>query len=429
MTSREKVRASLAHQQPDAVPMDFGSTAVTGMHVTSVAALREYFGLEKRPVTVHEPLQMLGWIDDDLATALGLDVIGAFPTSTIFGFANTGWKPWRLWDVDMLIPERFVTSPDGRGGFWIYPQGDNTVPPSGYMPAGSYFFDAVVRQQPIDDDRLDPEDNLEEFQPLNEHQLDAIGASVREAAATGRAVVLALPGAALGDIALVPGPSLKAPRGIRDVAEWYMSTRSRRDYVHTVFSLQCDIAVGNLERIQRVAGDAVDAVFTCGTDFGTQTSSFCSADTFRELYLPYYQRINRWIHANTGWKIFKHSCGAVEKFMESFIDAGFDIINPVQCSAAGMDPETLKQRYGDRLTFWGGGIDTQQVLPFGTPAEVREQVLRRCEIFSKGGGFVFNAIHNVQARTPVENIVAMLDAVHEFNGAGIKQGETNETRT
>ena len=157
-------------------------------------------------------------------------------------------------------------------------------------------------------------------------------------------------------------------------------------------------------------------MFLCGTDFGTQTSSFCSVATFRELWLPYYKRLCDWIHRHTTWKVFKHSCGSVERFYESFIDAGFDIVNPVQCSATGMDPEVLKARYGDRLVFWGGGVDTQKTLPFGTPAEVREQVLRRCEIFAPGGGFVFNAIHNIQAGTPVENVVAMFDAVHEFNG-------------
>jgi len=98
------------------------------------------------------------------------------------------------------------------------------------------------------------------------------------------------------------------------------------------------------------------------------------------------------------------------------IEAGIDIVNPVQCSAAGMDPQFLKDKYRGRLTFWGGGIDTQHVLPFGTPEEVRAQVLERLAIFSDGGGYVFNAIHNVQALTPIPNIIAMIDAVHEFNG-------------
>ncbi len=157
-------------------------------------------------------------------------------------------------------------------------------------------------------------------------------------------------------------------------------------------------------------------MFVCGTDFGTQTSAFCNVATFRELWFPYYKRVNDWVHANTTWKCFKHSCGSVERFFESFIEAGFDIINPVQCSAAGMDPAGLKRKYGSRLVFWGGGVDTQKTLPFGTPQEVREEVLRRCEILAPGGGFVFNSIHNLQAGTPVANIVAMLDAVHEFNG-------------
>ena len=177
------------------------------------------------------------------------------------------------------------------------------------------------------------------------------------------------------------------------------------------------MALANFERIAARLRDAVDVIYLCGTDFGAQQSSFCSVATFRELWLPYYQRLTGWIHEHTRWKIFKHSCGAVEKFLPSFIEAGFDVLNPVQCSAAGMEPEHLKKAYGDRLVFWGGGVDTKQVLPFGTPAQVREQALKRCEVFARGGGFVFNPVHNIQARTPVENIVAMIDAVREFNGS------------
>jgi len=158
----------------------------------------------------------------------------------------------------------------------------------------------------------------------------------------------------------------------------------------------------------------VDAVFICGTDFGTQSSTFCSEQTFRSLYLPYYKQINGWIHQHTTWKTFKHTCGAILPLLPALIDAGFDIMNPVQCSAAGMNPETLKARFGDQLTFWGGGVDTQKTLPFGTAEQVREQVLRRCEIFSKNGGFIFNTVHNIQAHTPVENIVTMLETVKGF---------------
>jgi hypothetical protein len=417
MTSRERVQTSLAHRNPDAVPVDFGSTAVTGIHVSVVAALRDYYGLAKQPVKVIEPYQMLGLIEEDLKRAMGIDVEGVYPRNTLFGFPNEGWKPWRLNELEVLVPEKFNTRIDAEtGDTLIYPEGDVTAPPSGRMPRGFHFFDTIIRQPEIDEEKLDVADNLEEFKPVTEAELEWLAASVAAAETTGRAIIANFGGTALGDIALVPAPFLKYPRGIRDVAEWYVTLSSRRDYVHRIFAGQTEVALANLARIHERIGNRVDAVFVCGTDFGTQTSAFCSVATFRELWLPYYREICGWIHRNTGWKCFKHSCGSVARFYESFIEAGFDIVNPVQCSAAGMEPRALKERYGERLVFWGGGVDTQQVLPFGTPAEVREQVLGRCEIFAPGGGFVFNAIHNVQAGTPVENVVAMVDAVREFNG-------------
>jgi hypothetical protein len=417
MTSKERVVAALNHRQPDRVPMDFGSTGVTGMHASCVAALRGYFGLEKRPVKIHEPYQMLGLLEDDLQSALGIDVEGVFPRKTMFGFANRDWKPWRMpGGLDVLVSEDFRVTVDSNGDILIYPEGDMSVAPSGRMPRDGYFFDSIVRQPPLDD-TLNPDDNLEEFSPISDADVQYFREEVERAAATGRAVMANFGGTAFGDIALVPAPFLKHPKGIRDVAEWYMATSNRQEYIHRVFDRQCEIAIDNLARIHGAVGDAVDAVFICGTDLGTQTSSFCSAKTFRELYFPYYRRLLDWIHGHSRWHCFKHSCGSVARFIPSFIEAGFDILNPVQCSAAGMDAAELKARFGDRLTFWGGGVDTQQTLPFGSPEEVRRQVLERCEIFAAGGGFVFNTIHNVQAGTPVANLIAMFDAIAEFNGA------------
>jgi hypothetical protein len=416
-SGRDAVVSALSHRAAGRIPVDFGSTSVTGIHVSCVAALRERYGLERRPVKVHEPYQMLGLLEDDLQRAMGIDVEGVFPRNTMFGFPIEDWKPWTFRGIEVLVPADFNTTAGQNGDTLIYPKGDTSVAPSGRMPKDGFFFDSIVRQKPIDEDRLDPADNLEEFTAIAEEDLAWFARSARDARATGRAVIANFGGTAFGDVALVPAPFLKDPKGIRDVAEWYMSTRSRREYIHQVFSRQCEIAIGNLEKIRVAVGGCVDAVFTCGTDFGTQTSAFCSVPAFRELYFPYYQRLNEWIHRNTNWKTFKHSCGSVERFIDSFIECGFDILNPVQCSAAGMDPVQLKQRYGDRIVFWGGGVDTQQVLPFGTPAQVRAQVLERCEVFSAHGGFVFNTIHNIQAQTPVENVVAMIDAVREFGGS------------
>jgi hypothetical protein len=414
--SRERLANALYHKQPDRIPIDFGGTSVTGIHVSCVAALRDFYGLEKRPVRVHEPSQMLGLVDEDLQDAMGVDVTAVFRRGAKWGFPLERWKTWQFNELEVLVPGDFNTTIDVNGDTLVYPEGDTTVPPSGRMPKGGYFFDCIVRQEPLDEDHLNPEDNMEEFRSISQADVDYLAASSKEAAATGRGVIAGFGGTAFGDISLVPGPGLKFPKGIRDITEWYVSTRSRQGYIHKVFERQCEIALGNLGRIYAAVGDQVQAVYLCGTDFGTQTSAFCSVKTLRDLYFPYYKQINDWIHSHTPWKTFKHSCGAVSKFIPTFIEAGFDILNPVQCSATGMEPEQLKANYGDQLAFWGGGVDTQQTLPFGTPAEVREQVLRRCEIFAPAGGFVFNSIHNVQAQTPVGNIVAMLNAVHEFNG-------------
>ena len=420
--SRRRVADALNHRQPDAVPVDFGSTSVTGIHVSCVAALRRHYGLETRPVKIHEPFQMLGIMEEDLKQAMGVDVEGVFRRQTHFGFRNENWKPWSFQGLEVLVPEKFNTTLDTNGDLLIYPQGDMSAAPSARMPRGGFFFDAIIRQNHFDEDRLDPADNTEEFKLLTDSDVQAIAKEAAAANQTGRAVMATWGGTAFGDIAVVPGLSLKDPRGIRDVAEWYISTRTRRDYIHKVFKRQCEIALQNLAKIHGAIGDSIDAVYLCGTDFGTQTSAFCSVATFRELWFPYYKEICGWIHKNTAWKCFKHSCGSVERFIDSFIEAGFDILNPVQCSAANMQPQHLKSKYGERIVFWGGGVDTQKTLPFGTPAEVREEVLRRCEVFSRGGGFIFNTIHNIQAGTPVENIAAMVDAVHEFSGHPAAQG-------
>ena len=416
MTSKERVLRALNHKEPDRVPVDFGGTAVTGIHVEIVAALRDHYGLAKRPVKVHEPYQMLGLIEDDLQRALGLDVEGVFAAETMFGYANEAWKPWRLDSgLEVLVSGHMEMARDANGDTLVFPKGDRTVPPSGRMPKGGFFFDTIVRQEPIVEDKLDVEDNLEEFGPITDAHLEYFDRATAAAAATGRAVIATFGGLAFGDIALVPGPFMTRPRGIRDIEEWYVSTLTRPTYVHAIFERQTEIALANLEKLRARVGDRVQAVFVCGTDFGTQLSTFCSVPTFRSLYVPYYRRINDWIHAHTGWKTFKHSCGAIRTLIPSIIEAGFDILNPVQCSAAGMDAARLKADFGAALVFWGGGIDTQKPLMFGTPGDVRDEVRRRVEIFGRGGGFVFNAVHNIQGNVPVRNVTAMFDALAELH--------------
>ncbi len=416
-TSKERLKSTLSHQQPEKVVVDFGATPVTGIHVLAIKRLREYFGLEDKPVKVTEPYQMLGEIDNELMEIMGIDVIGISPGNNMLGFRNENYKLFKtFWGQEILVPENFNTRLNEDGDLLIYPEGDMTAPPGARMPQSGFFFDTIIRQEPFNENQLKIEDNTEEFKLFSEEDILYWKEQKEKIDNTDKGVILNPGGTAFGDIALVPGPFMKNPKGIRDVEEWYLSTLIRPDFIHGIFEKQSEIALQNLSTLHDIFGNSIEAVFICGTDFGTQDSTFCSAETFCELYKPYYKKLNDWIHSNTNWKTFKHSCGAVEPFMKLFIDAGFDIINPVQINAKDMDPQKLKDNYGDRLTFWGGGVDTQKMLPFSTPEEVKKQVLKQCEILNRNGGFVFNTVHNIQANVPVENIIAMLDGIREFNG-------------
>lgn len=414
-TSRERVIRALNHQPADRVPVDLGGTSCSGAQVSVVARLRLALGLDKPGdrVKVTEPYQMLGEIAADLRQALGIDVVNLPNRRNMFGFENAGWKPWRTFDgTDVLVPAQFNTDREPDGSILMYPEGDRSARPSARMPKGGYYFDSIIRQPPINDAKLDPADNLEEFQPVGDEDLLHYERTANDLYNnTDLAIAAGFPGTAFGDIALVPGPWMKNPRGIRDIEEWYVSTVLRRDYIREVFARQAEIAIENLQRIHQAVGDKVHVVFMDGTDLASQNSLFCSPDTYRELYLPHARKVNDWVHAHTKWKTLKHCCGGCEPLIEGFIQAGYDVLNPVQTSARGMDPKRLVDTYGDRIVFWGGGVDTQQTLPFGTPDEVKAQVAERLKILNARNGYVFNPIHNVQCNTPTENLIAMFQAL------------------
>ena len=413
MTSRERLQAALDHRQPDRAPVDFGATAVTGIHVSVVTKLRQRLLGEAKPlVRVLEPYQMLGEVADDLRSALGIDVVGVTPRKSLFGTEAKDWKPFRLFEgTECLVPGEFNVAPAPDGGWHIYPEGDTSVPPSGHMPAVGYFFDSIIRQEPIDEDHLDPENNTEEFSLLPEADLNYYRQKKQwllERSDSGN--ILVIPGTAFGDIALVPAPFLKHPKGIRDVSEWYISTRARKDYVLAIFEKQCELGLKNIETLIDLFGNTVQAAVITGTDFGTQRGPFISLQSYRELYKPFHKRVNDLIHSRSKWKTFIHSCGSVYQLLPDFIEAGFDILNPVQCSAADMDAARLKREFGKDLVFWGGGVDTQKTLAFGSADEVYREVRERIRIFNQDGGFVFNSIHNIQGNTPIENVEALFRA-------------------
>jgi hypothetical protein len=415
MTGRERVLKALNYEPVDRVPVDLGGTLGTGAHVSVIANLRRALGLDKpgTPVKVVEPYQMLGEVATDLREMLAIDLVNLPGPKNHFGFANTNWKPWRTFDgTDVLVPDKFNIGPEPNGDIHQYPQGDKSVPASGRMPKGGFYFDDIIRQGPINEAELDPADNLEDFALVSEEDLKIYEQRARELYDnTDLAITAGFPGTAFGDIALVPAAFLKHPKGIRDIEEWYISTISRREYVKEVFACQAEIAIENLERIYQAVGNRVHAIWLDGTDLAAQNTLFCGPDTYRELYLPFSRKLNDWIHAHTEWKTMKHCCGGCEPLVEGFIEAGFDILNPIQTSAEGMAPQLLVDKYGGRIVFWGGGVDTQQVLPFGKSEQVRRQVTERVQIFNAKKGFVFSTVHNIQCNTPVENVLAMFEAL------------------
>ena len=417
MNSRERVRRALGHQQPDMVPVDLGSTPVSGIAAGAYARLRQALGLPAHPPHVTEPFQVLADVEDDLRNVLGVDTVGVGLPTTFFGYRNEGeWKQWTLFDgTNVLVPGGFVTSVAPNGDILLYARGDTSVPPSARMPNGGFYFDSIIRQEQLDWDHLDPLEWAEQmysvYAPPDVQYIQQQAAHLY--ATTQKALVWNWGGGGFGDIAHVPGPGLPHPKGIRDPQDWIVAHKTNPEYITAIFEYQCQVALQNARLVWDAAGSKIDVVFVSGTDFGTQDRLFISPEMYRELYKPFHRRVNDWIHHNTTWKIFYHTCGSIAGLLDDLVDVGVDIINPVQCSAAGMEEQGLKRRYGDSLVFWGGGVDTQWVLPFGSPQDVYDQVRRRIDVFSTGGGFVFNTIHNIQQNVPVDNLMAMVRALKD----------------
>ncbi|MCL2163078.1 MAG: methyltransferase [Oscillospiraceae bacterium] len=415
MTSKERVQTAFAHKQPDKTAIDFGGNDCSSINAKIVGKLREYYGLKKEPVKIMDLNTMAGILEPDLQKILMTDVQFLIPERDIFGHNIRSWKEWNYLGIDVLIPRNCQIKEDGNGGHYVFPCGDTSSKPSGLMPKGGFYFDTLSRSLPFDEDNANPLNDVEEWQVISDEDIIYYKGLIEGYKEDGRALLFFPRSTALGDAVNIPGPSLKKPKGIRDVSEWYMAPLLYPEYVHKVFEMQVDRSIQTFEKSFKAFGNDIDIVFICGTDFGTQRGPLISNDIFKDFYLTPYKKMNDWIHQHTNWKTLKHCCGGIIPLIPLLIESGFDALNPVQCSAAGMDPQRLKDEYGRDILFWGGGVDTQQTLPFGTPDEVREEVKRRCEIFSKDGGFIFNTISIIQPNVPVENIDAMLETLREYN--------------
>ena len=363
-------------------------------------------------------MQQLGWVDFDVLNRIGGDVVGLMPYTDFIGNKNdvNKLKDYPIPHGGMGMCNQTFNYCLKDGDRFAYPQGDTTVAPSMHMPKDGYFYDCINRSKTTLDDYGNAKEEFKNsFSVISDEEADFYKKQVDELTEnTDFAVVSNCAFAGFGDAAFLPGAPLKEVSGVRNLEEWYMMHKIDPDYIFDVFDMQYSVGIKSLEKLKQAVGNRIQAIFISGTDFGMQTGLMISKEDFRTFYKPYYEKINRWIHENTTWKAMYHSCGSIVELLDDFVEMGVDVLNPVQCSAVGMSPEYLKEKYGDKLAFWGGGIDTQKVLPFGTPEECREMTKERLRIFSKNGGYVFNTIHNIQGNTPIDNLIAMYDEVKNF---------------
>ncbi|MDT8306139.1 MAG: uroporphyrinogen decarboxylase family protein [Anaerolineae bacterium] len=408
MNSRDRVLAALAHEQPDQVPISFGDHRSGGITALAYVRLRDYLGLPQKPVRVYDFMQMLAVVDEDVLQFFGTDSVAL---DRAFAEQDGIWHEWELSDgTPCLIPAWI--QPERKGDGWLLR--DLSGRPIARNPAGAPYFDHIYF--PLADARL-PKDKAALADLLAasmEGGFSAPGPGVTAAQTVAGDVEIARRLRARSERAIIGvfgGSLLELGNHLFRHDNFYMMLASEPEKVHAVLRCLTDHHLQELEQFLRHFGPYIDMILF-GDDLGMQRGPLLSPRMYRELFKPYHQEMWQRAKELAQVKVLLHSCGSIRAYLPDLIEAGVDAINPVQISAQGMDATALKRDFGDRITFWGGGCDTQQVLPFGTPDEIRQHVRQQVEILAPDGGFVFSQVHNIQDDVPPENIVAMVEAVH-----------------
>ncbi len=379
MKSRERVLRAVNFQETDRLPVDLGgTTGASGIHVIAYHALKKALGLDPK-VRCGDVMQMLAIVEDEIRERLGLDVVQLSPLSF-----HKAWAPVPIFDKmgsDLLLPAGLDIT-KGADASWTLKSRSGA---SFSKPESSYYFDA--------------DDGKGWFSypyELTDDYLKSLSKNAQELYETTDYA-----------IALNYGGNF----GSSD-PDFLMDLIAEPEQVEEALSKKCDALIAKYSLLNDAVGDRCFCI-VFADDFGSQAAPMIGPEIFRERIAPHYKRFTDWLHSKTPWKLFLHSCGAIEPLMEDFVVMGVDILNPIQTSANGMDPALLKRKYGGRIVFWGGGCDTQRVLGFKSKEEVAEHVRERVGILATGGGFVFNQVHAIQPTVDAESILAMFDAVRE----------------
>ncbi len=414
MTGQERVRAAVAHRESDKVPVDMGATPSSGISAIAYSNVTQLAGIPGK-TDIYDVVQQLAQPNDAFLDRFGIDVVDigrAFDTED---------KDW--YEITMAngkkarYPAWFRPEAQADGG-WRAKHPDGTA--IAHMPEGSAFYDQTcfpyLDGYPSDYKDLDKAMDKVLWSHL-------VHSPWKHAGQPGfwdelRRRTLALRASTDRALMVVVGCNLfEWGTFLRRIDNFLMDLLAEPEEAEKLLDALMVRHLATLEKVCAAVGDIVDVV-RFGDDLGTDTGLFMSPEIYRALFKPRHTQLCSYVKKHSKMATFLHSCGSITPLIPDLIEAGYDILNPVQTNARDMDPATLKKDFGKDVTFWGGGADTRFVLNNGTPESVRKHVIERLEIFSPGGGFVFNPVHNLLPDVPPQNIVAMFDAVAEFNGAG-----------
>jgi uroporphyrinogen decarboxylase len=414
MTKRERVQSALSHREPDKVPIDLGAMRSTGITAVAYSHLKKYLGVTAGNTYVYDVVQQLAQPEMPILDYVEADVIDL---GRAFLGEERDWKDFVLPDGSPAkIPAYADLEPDGAGG-WLARSKDGTV--IGTMPRDAFYLSqSYFPLQDWDGRSLAPLEKLPDLmdkvtwgafptapwhKPLEKEHLADIRKRAKQLFETTDYAIMA----AFGGNLLEWGQFLcRIDRFLADLIE-------APNKAEALLDMLTELHLENLEKFL----DAIEGyvqVIQMGDDLGTQRAPQISPQMYRRFFKPRHKQIYEEVRRRKGVHLFLHSCGSIVDLLPDLIEIGVEIINPVQTSARGMDPERLKREFGRDLTFWGGGCDTQHLLPSGTEREIDEQVRRRMEIFGPGGGFVFTQVHNILPNVPPQNIVAMVEAAKTY---------------
>lgn len=405
MTSRERVMKAVNHEQPDRVPIDLSGCRASGINAVVYDQLKRRMGL-RTPTKLLDKLQILAEVEPEVIERLHVDIL---PLET----ATARWAGMRPEEgirrrlfagQEVFFPPDANIRVDAEGGWLMCTAAGE---PYARMPKEGYYFDYLRKSM---SGRIDPR----AFQPsatVSDEELARFAARAKHLYENTDKALLGW-GASISLMGMSWLLSDNITQGSLD--EWLCMLMTEKETAREMMGRYTDATLAKLKLFHQAVGDRCFAWGVASDDGGTQRGELIRPDLFAEMIKPHYRRVCDWIHAHTNWKTFLHSCGSVYHYLPHWIEAGVDIFNPVQISAANMEPERLKREFGGKLVFWGGGCDTQRVLPQGTPEEIRAHVRRNIETFAPGGGFIFCQVHNIQQNVPVENVEAMFQAAYEF---------------